>query len=268
MYCKLSALFLFLFSFHIAEGQQLNLGAHFNPAITAVLLSETSKYDEELRVPALRLGYNIGLNIGYTSGKVNIESGLNYVGKSIAFRTKNRPETGGYNSFRVAYFSHSVELPFLLSYNIHRHDWNDIVYDLYLTAGLSYERSQYHGSSWTFSARNTNDSVSIYANPIDEEVAGMENQWMNFIFGFKINTVIRGFGLIDYGLTWHIPFSESKPYMLNSKVTDYNSNTTYALAGEFAPRMSYIDIKLCYYFLNYDRTLHRIRHKEGGYMFY
>jgi hypothetical protein len=248
------------------RAQQLNIGVHLNPALTVPFTSDQSVYDKQIKKPGLRLGYNIGVDVNYTSGNVNVNSGFNLVQKSLTYKTNTRPETGGLNSFKLTYFSHSYELPFLLSYNVHRHDWNDIVYDLYLSGGFSYEMNKYYGVSWTFTSVNTN-SGNVYSDPIDDQLLGTSGKWVNFIFGFKVNTIIQKIGLIDYGLTWHIPLAETDAYSVESRVKDIDNNIDHTITGKFYQRLSYVNIKLCYYFLNYDRNLKRIKYKEGGYFY-
>lgn len=245
-----------------AFAQQFNLGAHINPTISNAVVSKDSKYDDAIKISRIKPGFNAGLDLNYTSGMLNIHSGINLVQKAVGFYTKyDRPDRG-YNSFKVTYFSHSLELPLILSYNIHRHDYNDIVYDLYLSAGWSYENYNYSGVSWTFSSVNA--SANILAEPVDN-FARKNDQWVNFILGFKINTIIRNVGLIDYGLDWHIPMAESDIYHVRSYVRDLDLNKDYLIEGSFKLRQSYFDIKLCYYFLNYDRQGHRIPYKRESY---
>lgn len=268
MHHKYLLLLLFTLSYN-AGAQQLNVGLHLNPTLTVPVLGRTSDYDKEIMVSGARLGYNVGGNIGYTSrdGNINVETGLNIIQKSICFKGYVKTLGTGRNKFKIISNSTSFEIPFLASVNVYKHDRNDLIYKVYATAGLSYELYSADGYGSLSSQRY--ESFYLQREPVfDIPQSYDESRWMNLVFGFKINTVVRKLGLIDYGLTWHIPMAEKEGYHIESTVVDLYNKKEFYYKGDFRPRLSYIDVKLCYYFLNFDRSFRRIKYKKGEYSDY
>lgn len=263
MKCSFCCRLLLIFLLQIAKdtsGTEFNLGLHLNPTISIPLLGKGSVYDKEIILTPMKMSYNVGANINITNNKVGFETGIEIVQKKVQLQSKIRTSSGS-NSFRLVSNSTSFEFPFLGAVNVHNHDRNDIVYKLYLVGGLSYEIYSADGFAMGFLTTNA-ASYQLTEQSFDIPKVYDTHQWANVIFGFKINTIIRKLGLIDYGITYHIPTEVNSPYVIESKVFDYGTRQVYTYHGDFRPRLSYLNIKLCYYMLNYNSRFERIRYKQ------
>lgn len=254
---------LLLFSCPTWAGEY-NIGLHVNPVFSTPILEKSSEYEGGINVGNFMLCYNVGANFNITNKKVAFETGINIIQKK--FRMGNRVKTysAGYNSFALTAYSTSFEFPMLVAANIHKHDRNDIVYDLYLLGGLSYEIFVADGHAYSFSTVNEGQYY-IYDETYDIPHPGAQNNWLNFVAGFKINAVIRHFGLIDYGLSFHLPGAVNFPYRIESVVRNQDTGEEVLYKANLKPRMAYIDVKFCYYFLNLDNNGRRIKYKSGEY---
>lgn len=236
-----------------AFGQDINIGVHANPLFAAPVLSGKSQLAEELKPYWLRLGYNVGANINLKFKKMSVELAPSYLSKSVSV-TQRRKQIGFDSYYRITIPSKAIELPVLVNLLLHRHD-KDKVYDLYFVAGAAYELGMidaYNGST-----TSGGGGVNLY-------VVGSYNGVRNYstitpILGFKINAVLKSVGLIDYGLSFHFPLQSTGPYITESTYnigqgTSLYTNSVYA-------HTSYIDIKLCYYFLNFDKNFNRLKYR-------
>lgn len=260
---------LCIFLSPVAHGQEINLGFHINPTFTIPVLDRHSVYSKELGVQPAMLFFNVGFNANYKRERLAIETGVNIVPKSIAFKQNYSDRKGGNyignkgNYSKIISNSTSLELPLLLSFRAGHHD-KKTVYDTYIVAGTSFEYN-FAGSSSersTYTSQGNQGTEYILDEHYTRPATKDNKAWANIIAGFKINAVIRHFGLIDYGLTYHFPLTRNEPYQVKTTVRDYTNNQDYTYTGDYHPYLSYIDIKLCYYFWNLDNGWRRMRYNE------
>lgn len=267
MRCFLSVLLVFFIQ--IACGQVLStspvwsFGIHFNPAFTTPLMDDNSKYDAQVKPEYAALGINTGINLQYRIPEMTFETGISYIQKAFTIRQRLRhfENLGGFddtrnNHFTLSYYSSSVELPLEVSYCLHHHD-KRAIYDLHAVAGCSGEFNYTTG----YSARTKGNTGSIIEQDYTPEATGNKSLWVNAIAGFKIHAILRIIGLIDYGLIWHVPIQRAGPYSLLSEVKDYTNGGTVTYNGLYNPRLGYLDVKFCYYFLNLDKNHRYIRYR-------
>jgi hypothetical protein len=250
------------------RAQELNLGVHLNPTFTSPVLDGKSAPDKGIFLSRARPDVNVGININYKTGNLALETGLNLVGKQAVFKVGDISRLGFSNSSygRVTMGTTSLEVPLLASYCFHHHD-KKLVYDVYLVGGGSYEwispGATSEGSGGV-SGFGGGGEPTIQVKRIDATtLPSHRDEWANIVAGFKINTVLRVLGLIDYGITYHLPLKTYGTYDIHADVVDYASGTgvdkTYH--GTYNPRMGYIDFKFCYYFLNFDRDFNKVHHR-------
>lgn len=252
-----------------ARGQEMNIGFHINPTFTVPVLDRHSVYSKELGVRPATLFFNIGFNANFKLEKMAIETGINIVPKSIAFTQNYSGRTGvNYlnnkgNYSKIIANSTSVELPLLLSVRAGHHD-KKTVYDTYIVAGTSFEYIFAGSSSSESIMTSQGNQGTQYKLEEQYTLPGPSDNkaWANIIAGFKINAIVRHFGLIDYGLTYHFPLTRNEPYQVKTTVMDYTNKQDYTYTGDYHPYLSYIDIKLCYYFWNLDNGWRRMRYNE------
>jgi hypothetical protein len=251
-----------------ATGQVLStapvwsIGVHVNPTITTPLMDSRSTYDAAIK-PVPNINYNIGFNLHYTLSEMTIETGINYVLKSFTIRQRlySFNNVPGYSHSRnTQYFlslgSASIEVALLLSYCLHHHD-KRMVYDLHAVAGASAERNQ--PTQYLTSTIGSHGSIVQQDYTLPTEQA--KEIWVNAIVGFKIHTILRRIGLLDYGLIWHVPLQKSEAYTLTSVVKDFSTGDNITYNGTYYPRLGYLDIKLCYYLLNFYKDCHRLKYR-------
>ncbi len=236
-----------------AFGQDINIGIHANPILAAPVLNGKSKLQEDLKPYWLSVGYNVGANLHLKFEKMSVEFAPGYVRKSVTVTQKT--EQLGFDSYyRISIPSTAIELPVLVNLLLHRHD-KDKVYDLYFVAGAAYEMGMikpYSGSTTSGSG-----GLNLY---VEGRYNGVRNySTVTPVIGFKINAVLKSVGLIDYGFSFHFPVQATGPYITESKYnrgsgTNLYTNSIYA-------HTSYIDIKLCYYLLSFDKTFKRLKYR-------
>jgi hypothetical protein len=172
----------------------------------------------------------------------------NYNYKNI---DSNSTVSGEYN---LKGHSYSWAVPLQFAYLLDAHKANT-TYDLYGVIGASFEMNTTTGFSETSSSVHTGNYQGVVQGTrinIQETSPqpGVTTQWFNIIAGFKINAILRHIGLIDYGITYHFPISDAGLYHVESIISNNQYGSIYK--GDFYPRLSFVDIKLCYYFLNFE----------------
>ena len=257
------AIFLLIAAVLLTAGrlpaQELNIGVHLNPILTRPVLSSKSVYDKEVRPVYFTLGYNAGFNLNYKlSSDVSIETGVNLVQKFIRFNDLRGSALGVGADYYVSLGSTFIEVPLLFNYRIYHHD-RKTNYDLDALGGAAYETGNAN-STMTGSSSLGNSNALLQVNG---SYRGNANaSYVTAIIGFKINAVLRRVGLIDYGLSYHLPLEATGPY--NMSVSLGNNSSVNNYSGAFYARMSYIDFKLCYYFLNLNSRFRRIWYRLGA----
>lgn len=228
-----------------SAAQEMNFGVHVNPVITAPFLDGASQYDNRINVSKLRVGANIGVDANLVFRKWRLQTGANIMHKSVSFyqRTHNI-SSEAYTKDIVE--SISLEVPLLFAYKLATRN-KKTYYHVYGVGGAAYEWNTINGiSSKTGASGYNNASVELVNHNIIP--VGQQSSWVNLVAGFNINAIIEGVGLVDYGITYHLPLSNAAGY---SVATDVNAGVnTINYRGTFYPRMSHINFKLCYYFLS------------------
>ncbi len=251
-------IFLFLPAFLLCQNltaQEINIGIHLNPTLAIPIIDAHSKNTEGIGVAPATINYNAGLNIKRKWENFGLETGVNFMQKSIKFTQSTFAGKVSSVDYNIAYAT-SLEFPLLLSLPMHKHDKNN-VYTLEAVGGFSYELFYADGQASGGSAGSDFSTKTSIAQRFQKDA------WVNAIAGFQIRTIVRRFGLIEYGLNYHLPLKRNDGYIVNTNIINANSNYDYT--GNYAPRMSYLDVKLCYYFLNYNNTGSRIRYKNSEY---
>lgn len=239
--------------------QELNLGVHLNPTLTLPLLDNHSVHDREIRPALFKPGYNIGANAKLQFGKLNLEATINIVQKSVQFMQKSEQSifSSGTSRYSERYNNTSFELPLLLGYTIHEHNKKQI-YKVDLLAGCSYEYFSLDGTA-SGGGEYGSAGVSINGTQTFHDLYD-HREWANMVVGANIRAIVRHLGLIEYGLSWHIPLSPGPTYSISTTLSDsYGNQRQYN--GTFVPKVSYLDFKLCYYFLSYKPLFQRERYK-------
>lgn len=243
----------------ILSAQELNIGAHINPTFTAPVMDSRSSVEQGISYKPMHIDISGGLNIQYQFRHIALETGINLMTHTTTFKqstdlpgtrvgNNGREDLGAwYKAFGNSY---SIELPLQLNVLLHDHK-KDIAYKIYGIAGMAYEVNTSTGFSYSEYSSATDNRI-YYAKVLElKPAAGTTKEWMNIIGGFKVNTVIRNIGLIDYGLVYHLPLQHAGLYYIKGVVGDD--------AGErinqasYYPKLSYLDIKLTYYFLNFEQ---------------
>lgn len=249
-----AAIILIAISFS-ATAQEYNFGVHVNPAFCSPVFDSKSVYDSRLNVSGLRFTYNAGADINIVFKKWRIETGLNYVNKAIVFG-QNTHNISGIAYSRDIVNSNSYEVPVLLGYKLLTRD-KKTFYHLYGVAGVSYEFSNVTGMASRTGAQG-NGSINVTGHTISWP-SGVQ-QSVNIIAGFHINAIVHKLGLIDYGISYHFPFNTRTPgisdaYIASTTVSSGGGTAIYK--GTFYSHMSYINLKIAYYFLNLDERMRR-----------
>lgn len=247
----------FCFIHHIVQAQELNIGIHANPTIATPILSKGRSALQEDVSMALRVGYNVGANINVKFSKASLELGANYLAKALTV-TQTQRQLGFDTYYRVVMPLKAVEVPLTLNVLMHHHD-NNKVYDVYFMAGAAYETGIV-GSSLASAVYSGAGGGSVGFSVDGQYLGDRRYSTITPIIGFKINAVLRNVGLIDYGLSFHLPVSANGPYMIESL---YNIGGTSGYKNTIYAHVGYIDIKLAYYFLNIGKDMKRIRYRKG-----
>lgn len=241
-------------NFLFAKGQEVNVGLHFSPTVSVPLLEKQSIYDPSIKVQRANINASGGANLNFRFGKVCFETGGTISSKSIVFKLKldeysynnlnNSSSISSKNNIRGTGYSLSV--PAQLGYLINHHEANT-TYDVFALAGASYELYTAGGYSSESATTNSNGTISNVNNKAPQ--AGQQTSWVNVIAGFKINAILRRVGLVEYGMRYHYPLGNAGKYQVETIL----SNGIYGsvFAGEFYPRLSYVDFHITYYFLNF-----------------
>lgn len=240
--------------------QEMNFGLHLNPVFTNSITDKTSVHDKEIKMTPLRIGYNAGINLNLKFRKTSLETGINIISKTAQFRQRVQVLPNGSESrFSVQAKSLSFEVPVLLGYHL-KHHAKSSVYDMYGQFGLSYELNRAGGVKQSFGAVGPS-SMTVYEPTKLFPAPGSLQHNVNIIAGIKLNTVVRGLGLVDYGISYHFPLLKSGSYYISSYAATISPNQQYIYSGTFRPRLGYIDLKLCYYLLNLDSKHKKISYK-------
>jgi hypothetical protein len=237
-----------------ARAQELNIGIHANPILNTPIVGGKSVRNEDVKVGKFRPRYNVGFNVNFKFGSMSVELAANYVRKSVSvFNTK-----GSYYGqdlyYRTAVPSSCFEFPVMLNFLLDRHD-NKTKYDAYLVAGVGYELSytDSFASTATASSGGVNlDLVGKYTGPAFQSAVVPQ-------VGFKINAILRNVGLIDYGLSFHLPISVVGPYEVKADIMSSQGNATQYSAVYVTA--AFIDVKLCYYFYSIGKRFKRVKYR-------
>ncbi len=259
---QLNKIILLAISVHFTSNsvaQELNFGVHLNPTLTAPLPGN-SVHDNEIRMTSFNPGYNVGVNAKIQWDGFNLESGINVIQKKVQFKQKTEHSalTNNGSVYKMNYNNTAVEIPLIAAATIHRHE-KKLIYNVDILAGISYELFMMDGTSES-SQSGAGSYGSINSQNTKAPIFLDNQHWFNAILGFNIHTIFNHFGLIEYGVAYHLPLKEAEPYQVSTNLTDnYGNQRPYS--GEFTPKVSYIDFKLCYYFLNYKSQKGRVLYR-------
>lgn len=240
--------------------QEYNIGIHLNPVFTHSIVDKNSVHDAEIKMTPFRIGYNAGLNLNIKRRKASLETAINVISKTAQFRQHVMilPD-GSQSHFSVQAKSLSFEVPVLLGYKVLHHS-KSTVYDMYAQLGASYELNRTGGVKQSYGAVGPS-SMTVYEPVKAFPVTGTLQHNLNMIAGLKLNTVVRGLGLVDYGISYHFPINRNGPYTVSSHTATIFPTQTYKYTGTFLPRLAYIDLKICYYLYNLDSKHKKITYK-------
>lgn len=238
------------------QAQEFNVGFHINPTLTTASLGDASTVDKYTNVKPLKLGYNIGANLNFKTNKIGVELALNMVRKSM----KELHRVGsnyGYNTYYTfSVPTNTFEFPLMLGYLAYKSTKEDAYFDLYVQAGAGYELNNTSTKTSNLSSENSGanklTAIGAYTGP--SMVSSITP-----VIGLKINAIVRRLGLIDYGIYYHFPLQETGPYVSTATYTIGTISST--TVNTVYSRLSYIDIKLCYYFYSIGKDGKKIRYK-------
>ncbi len=258
---SMKTLYIILITLTIAfrpYAQEFNIGIHFSPIATVPMMAKPPVTNHpSLKAKKYNINASAGLNFNYRFKRLCIETGGNITTRSVTFRMNldeySYNSLGGSSS--ISSYSdtrspgYAIGIPLQIGYLLDKHNAKT-VYDLYGLLGATYE--MHTTLPYAYGAGVTSQSGSSITNNRNfYPGAGVQTNWFNIIAGFKINAILRKVGLIEYGLRYHFPLSPAGRYHVETVV----SNGVYgsAFTGDFYPRLSYIDIHLTYYFLNFEK---------------
>lgn len=240
-----------------AAAQEFNIGVHVNPVFTVPVADKKNKYDPAIKIKWLQAGVGAGMNFNIRFPKLCLELSPAVMTKTISFQQTadyTYKNIGGSSSTNGKYTlkaqSYSWEVPLTFAWLLDAHA-AQTTYNLYAVAGTSFESNTTGGYSETSSsvshgAIDPQTTVAYVQNTLPGN--GVTTQWWNIILGFKINAILSRVGLIDYGISWHFPLSTASLHHFDYIIANNQYGSVYT--ADVYPRLSYIDVKLCYYFLN------------------
>ena len=235
-----------------ASAQKLQLGVHVNPLIS-IPVAGGDNITGNIKQSSAALGFKAGLNLHWQKDWFGLEFSPSYSLRDVQF-THRIIGTGYSTSMRIKAFGLCAEAPLTAKARLFRRDKKS-VYDFVAVAGASYEWYKYDGNgvSAGTSSFGTGGSGATGVKADDNVVtyAAGNNSWISAIVGFEVQTHIRRFGDIAYGLAYHMPLTRTANYEVEYTLIQDSQNTVYK--GTFNPYLSYIDVKLCYYFWNLNK---------------
>ncbi len=235
----------------IFSQNSISLGIKTNPVFNHVIANKGSELDKTtlriIRGFTPLYGANI---VFYRKGELGIEAGINRVYKrhGIFYYFDNEFT----DNARGGFITTSTEIPFSISYKIYE---NFILnYKLFLLSGFSFNRHRYYRD---FSGTRLNYKYSI-VHEVSEADFGYKSYSNSIFTGFKINAIIKNFGMVEYGLSYHYDFKQMPPFEIFGTV-----NVFTPFQAKLVPRLNYININLTYYFLSiqFDKGIKRVRNK-------
>jgi hypothetical protein len=240
------------------NAQELNIGIHANPIFTTPVTGGKSVRDKETNISAFKPGYNIGLNLNLKLRTMAFGLDANYLRKSVRVFRKIKGTDGQNAKYSVNTAGNALEFPLLVNFLLDRHD-EETTYDLYLVAGMAYEMSMWDTTTYSSTTGSGNSGYELYATG---SYGGAAVQHVvSPVIGFKINAILRNVGLVDYGISWHLPLTVSGPY--NASATLYNGGVMqYSYNSSIFASASFIDFKLCYYFYSLGKKMKRVRYRN------
>lgn len=261
-FIRIAAMLLLMFAAGTPGGvaQEINIGAHLNPILCIPVPTAQGTRDRELRMSPAKPGYSYGLGASITTGRLSVEAGASLVEKHYSVRQsdfKTATQTG--ITAKSSFGSAHLEVPVVLRYTLSEHI-GQVHYSTLLLAGVSYEWMNpevISDARRRDSAASGDYRVSVRSTPLPDAA---NLAWANLIAGAQIRAVMRGVGLIEYGLALHLPLQATGPYEVETVVMD-NGGRNRRFHGEFYPRLAYLDFRIRYCFLNYKRGEGRVRYR-------
>jgi hypothetical protein len=237
------------------KAQEYSLGIHLNPAFT-VPFTGNSTHEEGIHASTIKPNFNTGLNFNLNHKKISLELAVNFEQKTLYFKQTLLDYTyGGSASYHIQFKNTSFEFPILFGYQL-SHRKHSV---FYLQAGASAEitkiSSATHGSSSDGLADIT--AYPAYSYSKNSQVV------TNVIAGFKFRKTTLKQRVFEYGINYHYPLSNSGHYLLNTLAIS-SLGKSHAYAGDYRPLLSFIDLKLCYYFISFDNHFKRAKHHANG----
>lgn len=241
----------------IASAQELNVGLNISPVISMPVLDGTSTHHPAIRTKRFNVNATGGLNINVRMNNFCIETGANASSRSIVFilnvddysfnNLNSSSSIAAQDEIRSTGYSFSV--PVILGYKLHHHDLKTR-YDVFGILGASYDSYMFGAEAYRSTSSNSGGmgSVSVTDIVYASSTGKSPTNWVNIIAGFKINAILRHVGLVEYGLRYHYPLSNSGKYVVDAVVTNNIYGSVYN--GTFYPRLSYFDFHISWYFLN------------------
>lgn len=254
-FTRIKLITIFIGFSSVLHAQEWNIGAHIDPILTMPFAEDLTR-SPYLQISPAKLTVGAGLNLNYKKDKWSVETGINAILKTISVtfdvdeRYSNLPYTERAYKYRT--HSNSLEVPLQVGYLVHRHK-DKTEYDVYTFAGAGYEMNITQGTTSTTSLFSS--PATAYANGgvnfsggLPE--SGTRSQWVNLIVGFKINAILRGVGLIDYGMSFHYPIQPAATYAVNAHVNYAQQDN---ISTSFKPHIAHVEFRFCHYFLNFDK---------------
>lgn len=257
---RLFAAFLILIPSLRSVAQEWNIGVHLNPTLCFPISTSQTQRDPELRLSAVDVGYSYGVSTSFSSGRISVETGLSFTQKKYAIRQSEfRTLTQTGITAKSSFAGLSTEVPVLVKYRIKEHAGRSN-YSANVLLGVGYE--------WfnpqvvpTDRLRDETASgayrVSILSIPLPDAA---DFSWPTAIAGAEIRAVLRGIGLLEYGVALHIPLQSTGPYGVETTVEE-SGQPTRTFEGEFYPRLAHLDFRIRYCLLNFKKGEGRVRYR-------
>jgi hypothetical protein len=239
-----------LFTCFRLPAQEFNLGLHLNPTLT-IPFTNNSTHNDGIKTSVLKPNFNTGINFNLRYKKVSLEIAANFEQKTLYFKQTLMNNTyGGEAFYHIKFTNTSFEFPLLFGYNLYSKKNKTF----YIQGGGSAEMTRVSNASQSSGSNGFADMTvyPAYFHNTDSRTV------LNAVIGFKIMAKTKKSRVFEYGINYHYPLKSSGHYLLYTTAISSLGNQ-YIYQGDYEPRLSFVDLKLCYYFLYFDNHIKRIR---------
>ena len=245
----------------VCRAQLASFGFHLNPILHTPIPDAPNPFDPQIRLLPAQPGFKYGLQATLTSGRASLEAGLSFVHKKLVLRqTDFSPADLRGRTTRFSVSGLSAEPYFLARYSVIEHDEGLSLYSLQALAGISRE---YHGMGEP-SNGGRSDTIrggTYEAFSSSTAFAQRVPVWYTVIAGAQVRTVLKGIGLVEYGLAFHFPLQSTGPYRMETTVREAVQGVVAQYRAEYYPHLAYIDFRLRYYFYSFKHGEGRVRYR-------